>query len=227
MKRYYQTSALILISILFLTTACAQASPSPVPPVSQSNLQEPGFCPVQLNIVQQVTPTQTNIPTLEPFIIIAEQPPLPTITLQMRTRTPIEACTNQVELVKNLTFSDRTVLNPEQPFAKVWQIKNIGTCTWTTAYTIVFSSGDFMGNIRSAYFPQYVLPGETLDLLINLISPALPGLYTGYWLLYDETGQQFGTGPASDQPLAVVIKVSEEKVITDKSRNGKDDTDCT
>ena len=39
-------------------------------------------------------------------------------------------------------------------------MKNVGTCTWTTGYSVVFSSGDRMGGV-DALIPQTVVPGQT------------------------------------------------------------------
>jgi len=193
--------------------------------MSPVETQESGLYPASTTPAQSLTATSTDIATLEIVEQIIEQPPLPTIVTGQGTITP--SCTNRAEFVKNLTISDRTALGPEQTFAKVWRLKNVGTCTWTTAYSIAFYNGDVMGDTLMAFLPQTVHPGEALDLRLDLISPALPSLYTGFWLLKDEIGQQFGVGPQADQPLVVAIIVTEDKPITDKSEKGEGETGCT
>ncbi|NIP41529.1 MAG: hypothetical protein GWN00_05010, partial [Aliifodinibius sp.] len=36
-------------------------------------------------------------------------------------------------------------LTPRTAFTKVWRLQNVGTCTWTADYDMVFISGDRMG----------------------------------------------------------------------------------
>ena len=40
------------------------------------------------------------------------------------------------------TIPDGTVLSPGEEFTKTWRIKNVGTDTWTTEYTIAFADGE-------------------------------------------------------------------------------------
>jgi hypothetical protein len=195
--------------------------------ISPAMTLESDLIHVSKNTAQLSTPTPIAIATLETNDQKIDQPPLPTIAIKLRTMTPSNRCTNRAEFVKNLTISDRTALGPIQPFAKIWRLKNVGTCTWTTAYSIAFYSGDVMGETLTAFLSQTVLPGEVVDLRLDLVSPALPSLYTGYWLLQDEIGQQFGLGPQADQPLVVAITVTEDKPKTDQSEEANGETDCT
>ena len=68
--------------------------------------------------------------------------------------------TDRAQFVADVTVPDGTRYDPGATFTKTWRLKNIGTCTWTTSYTLVFDSGDadgchgFGGN-----FPSSVPPG--------------------------------------------------------------------
>jgi hypothetical protein len=106
-----------------------------------------------------------------------------------------------------LTVSDNSAFKPEQSFAKIWQIKNTGTCTWTTGYSLVYATGEAMGSPAAVPLPHPVKPGETVDLRLNLIAPVTPATYTGNWYLQDESGAVFGLGPDSTLPLALTIVV--------------------
>jgi hypothetical protein len=130
------------------------------------------------------------------------------------TRTPSEtkipsptSCTNQAEFIKSLTINDNTVLEGNQSFTKIWRIENVGTCTWSTSYSLVFSSGETMGGALSNPLLQEVKPGETIDLRLDLIAPSYAQPYTGNWMFQDPAGNQFGVGGQSNQPLAVTIVV--------------------
>jgi hypothetical protein len=102
---------------------------------------------------------------------------------------------------------DGTVFVPNAPFTKTWRMKNVGTCTWTTAYSLVFISGDRMGGSDSL-FPTTVVPGQTVDLGVNLTAPSLAGSYRGYWQFKNASGALFGIGTNASSPFFVDIKVS-------------------
>ena len=63
---------------------------------------------------------------------------MPTITL-----TPVPC--NKVKYIDDLSIPDDTVLATNASFTKMWRIRNDGTCTWTTAYSVYFDSGAQMG----------------------------------------------------------------------------------
>jgi uncharacterized protein YkwD len=55
--------------------------------------------------------------------------------------------------------------------------------------------------------PETVLPGETVDLTVNLSAPTRGGTYQGFWWLEDPAGTRFGTGSARGDPFWVRIQV--------------------
>ena len=83
-------------------------------------------------------------------------------TLVLPTDTPTPACTDMVFLVYDVTVPDNTRMPPDRQFAKAWRLKNAGTCTWTTGYTLVFDSGAQMGGPASQPLTGDVLPGATI-----------------------------------------------------------------
>ena len=156
----------------------------------------PSSTPVVLQLAQ---PTATFTPT-PPSDLASPVPasPLPPTAV---------LCRNAAEFVKHLMTSDNTVIPSGAPFVKIWQIKNVGTCVWTTLYTLNFYSGEPMGSQPSLPLSAEVKPGETIDLRLDLISPVAAGTYTGNWALKDPEGNLFGIGPDANQPLAVTIIV--------------------
>ncbi len=99
------------------------------------------------------------------------------------------------------------MVNPSQAFTKTWRLTNIGVCTWTTDYKLVFVSGDKMGSPDALNLPVVVAPGQTLDLSVNLIAPASPGKYQGNWELQSSDGKIFGTGTTADKPIWAIVRV--------------------
>jgi hypothetical protein len=67
---------------------------------------------------------------------------------------------NWVSIAADLSVPDGSNFQPGESFSKAWRLKNIGSCTWTTSYLLIFSKGDLMG-APSAVFSLYksVAPG--------------------------------------------------------------------
>lgn len=112
---------------------------------------------------------------------------------------------DQAELVSDITIPDGTNIAPAAAFKKTWRIKNIGTCTWATTYTLVFDSGEKMGGPASVNLAAAVAPGQTVDLSIDLTAPVTPGSYIGYWKLKNASGALFGTSATADKAFWVNI----------------------
>ncbi len=109
--------------------------------------------------------------------------------------------------VKDVTISDGTIISPGSSFKKTWRMKNIGTCTWTSSYALIFINGDGMNAPSSVSFPGTVYPGETVDLSVSLKAPAKKGDYRGYWKLRNASGLLFGLGAQADTSFWVDIEV--------------------
>jgi hypothetical protein len=107
---------------------------------------------------------------------------------------------------------DGTVFAPGEKFTKTWRLINAGTSTWTSAYSLVFSSGEQLGGAATTPLTVEVAPGKTVDLSIQLTAPDNEGRYTGYWMLRNASGTNFGMGPNSDGSFYVLINVAKSAV---------------
>jgi hypothetical protein len=161
-------------------------------------------------------PTPTTPPTAGPTATPEATPtsqPTP-------TATPLPVPCDWAEFVTDVTIPDGTTLSPSQNFTKTWRLKNIGTCTWTTEYDLVFFNGDQMGGAASSPLAGDVPPGSTVDISIDLVTPAAPGEYTGYWQLRNAQDVLFGMGPAANTPFYVkVTVVAGSTVVYDMTAN--------
>jgi hypothetical protein len=177
----------VMMTILLLVTACGPSQP-PESTISTAVAQT-----VQAG--QAITAT-TNPPTLTP------QVPAPGTTLTPAT-TPTSASTlvsappdpncAKASLVSE-NPPDETILTPGTYFWKTWTLQNAGTCTWTTAYSLVFWSGDRLGSSLSYPLPDDVAPGETTDITIYLQAPETGGAFTGFWRIKTPWESNFGVG---------------------------------
>lgn len=106
------------------------------------------------------------------------------------TGTPAAAGSicDQAQFIADITIPDGTTFNANKSFTKTWELKNTGTCTWTTAYTLTFFNGDEMSGPTPVNLSSSVAPGQSIDLSVPLKSPNSPGAYRGYWILRNGSG---------------------------------------
>lgn len=112
--------------------------------------------------------------------------------------TPTALPCNQAAFVEDISIPDGSQLVTGAAFTKTWRLKNVGTCTWTSGYSLVFERGDQLGGpVSQTLTSGTVAPGQTIDISVNLVAPAAPGTYHGDWKLRDSGGVLFGlsTGP--------------------------------
>ncbi len=132
-------------------------------------------------------------------------PPAPTATIPGQPTTPpiqptAAPCTNGMRFVADLNLDDNNMqspppISPGQAFSKGWRIQNSGTCAWTTAYRLVFVSGNVpgagMGGQPTA-IQGFVAAGQQYDIFVNLVAPLTPGVYQGIWQMVDDQNRPFG-----------------------------------
>src|SRR5215208_1288625 len=118
-----------------------------------------------------------------------------------------QTCSDWAQFVADVTVPDGSIFDPSQAFTKTWRLRNIGTCTWTTAYTMVFDSGTQMSSTASVPFGTSVAPGGTIDLTVSMTAPNAAGHYIGYWKFKNAAGTLFGIGTAANRSWWVEINV--------------------
>ncbi|MBW7881037.1 MAG: transporter substrate-binding domain-containing protein [Caldilineaceae bacterium] len=109
-------------------------------------------------------------------------------------------CSDGMAWESDLSLDDQNmaappVMFPGQPFAKSWRIRNSGTCTWDSTYSLAFARGNAPGaSMSGAAVPidDTVAPGESYDVTASLVAPLLPGTYQGFWYLSNADGAPFG-----------------------------------
>lgn len=152
-------------------------------------------------------PTNTLAPSATGFVIPTASP----LPIKSPTPTVVTRC-DWVSFISDVSVTDGTVYAPATAFVKTWRLKNIGTCTWTSAYSLVFVSGNQMGGPAAVALPASVAPGQTIDLSVTFTSPATEGTYAGYWMLRNPSSVNFGFGAAATTSFWVSIKVANPAV---------------
>jgi hypothetical protein len=145
--------------------------------------------------------------------------PTPTISIFINTPTdfptytavpPLQNITkcDAAAFVTDVSYPDGSVIGRGNAFTKVWRIQNVGTCTWTTSYELVYVSGEKFGSKNAISLPASVAPGKTVDIPVQLTAPNQDGRYKGYWKLRNASGVQFGFGTLGESSIYVDVNIS-------------------
>ncbi len=181
----------------------------PVPDFTETQppITFPTATPIVIFITNTPQATPTDLPATAVPTALPTQTPVPTVTnTPAPTSVPIPC--DAAAFVSDVTIPDGTDLIPGEEFVKTWRIKNIGSCTWTTSYALVFSSGNALGAANTKALSGNVRPGETIDVSISMKAPEADGTYTGYWLLRNAAGEIFGLGDSRNKPVWVTVDVA-------------------
>ncbi|MBI9051363.1 MAG: peptidoglycan-binding protein [Anaerolineaceae bacterium] len=168
------------------------------------------------NSSQAVTETlaETALP-----LSTTETPMPPTMTMEPSQTTEasltssVTAATtpcNWAEFVSDVNYPDDSVIIAGSQFVKTWSLKNVGTCAWTSSYSVIFVSGDQMGAAASTQLTTGgVSPGGIINVSVSFTAPQEAGTYLSYFKLADGSNTPFGIGANAANAFWVQI-VSEE-----------------
>jgi len=145
-------------------------------------------------------------------------PAVPTVAATSAlTATPMDTSTPQpldsngkpcyAASVQDITVPDGMLFAPGSAFTKTWRMLNLGNCPWDPSYALIFQTGDAMGTILKVPLTTTVLPGQSVDISVDMTAPATDGDYKGYWRMATPYGGTFGVG-TYDQSIYVQITVS-------------------
>lgn len=188
---------LLLIPTIFLLISSCN-----LPTESDETEQSP-------SATARVVETQTNIQAATSSS--QTQPAVTSTTASSSSgASPTPALPDDATFGGDITFPDYSVMTSGESFTKTWRLRNTGESTWTTSYALVFDDGDQMSAPDSVPFQEEVLPGESVNLSVDLTAPDDAGEYSGFWMLRNTAGDLFGVGENADQAIFVIITVIEE-----------------
>lgn len=133
----------------------------------------------------------TAVPTEAPSHTPAPSA-VPATATQPASPTPLPC--NWARFVADVTYPDGSAVEAGVSFTKTWRLRNVGSCAWTTGYTLIFDHGDRMGAPVDVNLPHTVAPGEAVDLSVALTAPDTAGTYKAYFRLRSDSGEVFGIG---------------------------------
>lgn len=197
---------LLLVAVLLLS-AC-QPAETPVPTPDADTIRTAAVLTVEAELTQQaiLNPTSTATATLEP----SPTPDIPTLmplgeetpTLPAGVVPPAQATATQAPpaaptapdratWVSNVP-ADGAVIQPGQKFEIRWTIRNTGTTTWNTNYTVRFFAGNLNPVNNTVKFRGETKPEAAAEIVVEVIAPTTPGEYYGWWKLTNAQGVNFG-----------------------------------
>lgn len=199
-----KSSPFIVLFTILLTVQLACNLPS-----SDSGTPDPFATLNGLYTASAQTQAAIGTPTPglpQPTVTLAGSPTAtnPAVTLQPAQTSRCDAA----EFLADVTYPDGSIVPRNTTFVKIWRIRNVGTCTWSTSYALVFSGGDGMNAPASVGMPGSVAPGQYIEIPVTMKSPGNDGKYRGYWKLRNASGTLFGIGALADTAFWVDIRVT-------------------
>lgn len=206
MKLLQKMLAVLAAGVLLVLAACtrtSEATPTTDPGAFYTQAIETAYA--QLTQTALAMPTETSTPTLTPTPDATQQTPTPTPAAlgEGPTATPLatrmagtpgqptqQSCDNFL-LLRDVTIPDGSIIEPGETFDKIWEIQNLGPCTWTGQYRLVWAYGDWYGT-EPVYMYYTVPPGDTIQLWVTLTAPTTPGNYFAAFIMQNDRGTNFG-----------------------------------
>ncbi|MEL7625601.1 MAG: NBR1-Ig-like domain-containing protein [Anaerolineaceae bacterium] len=194
----------LVLGVVMLLTACTstQVSPTPVDQLdlirtsAASTIQAMTTSIVATDLANQtMTSLAPSLETPTPQPIETTPSMLPVETREA-TNAPT-AVTSEPSGCNLAGFVDETIPDgsqfyPGTAFTKTWTLKNEGTCTWTTGYSVVFISGSAMGAPNNlSISDRAIAPGETVEISIPFTAPNEPGGYKAEFKMRTSEGVIF------------------------------------
>ena len=171
--------------------------PAPISAITSTTMPSITAAPSQASSDTPMPGSDTPAPTNSPAPTATQPPP---------TATPIPC--DRAAFVEE-TIPDGTVVAPGSNFTKSWTLKNDGSCTWNSSYSVVFVSGDALGAPAARQLTTgSVAPGQTIQISMDMKAPATEGTYKGNWKLRNAAGVVFGLGSDAAKNYWVEIKVT-------------------
>lgn len=218
MRQFYaQGISVILLAALLVLTSCnmPRGDLQTTPDITQA------YQTVQARLTQGVQGTPAATIPVSPTATTAQAAALtPTAGEAAPSATPRPTTIPPTGVAKlcdqagagsplDVTIPDGTKMTPGQTFTKTWRLVNIGTCTWSTDYTVALFSGEDMDAPAGVNLTRAVPPGESIDVSVELAAPTnKTGTLRGNWKLRNTAGNWFGIGPGGASPFWVEISVA-------------------
>jgi hypothetical protein len=152
-------------------------------------------------------PTNPAINTVPVKTMQISSPTVGPTNSQPTSAAPTSIPCNWAAFEADASYPDGTEVLVGTNIEKKWRLKNIGACSWTSAYRIIFKDGERMSAPDQVEFTsQSISPGQSIELGVPLTVPSDPGSYRSNFLLKSSDGIIFGVGNGADEPFFIEIE---------------------
>lgn len=189
--------AVFLLGASSLLAACGSATPD-VPTPTQLN-PDLVFTAAAETAAAMMTEAAPPTATITPTATETQEPPTattapteaaPTVSPTAALGGPSSSGDSMI-FVEDVQVQDNDVFEPGEKFTKIWQVKNDGSTTWGSGFSLVFVGGNQMGGPASIAIPSEVAPGGTVNISVELTAPESAGEYIGYWRMSNDRAELF------------------------------------
>jgi hypothetical protein len=197
MKLFSKISWLLMAISLLGMAACGGPKPTVATGLVYTQIASTAMALQTLTAEFMPTPTNTVQPSPTPEATVT-----PLITNTPVSSSPIpppkptsQASCDNMEYADDVTIPDGYVAAPGEVMSKTWRVKNLGPCTWDQDYSLIFAYGGENTNwdtTKPAYLSYVVLPGQTVEITVNLTAPTASGEYNAFFILQNDKGVNFG-----------------------------------
>jgi hypothetical protein len=216
MSRLNKLTWLWMIFIILELAACSGGAPTTDPGLALTQIwQTVEVAQAQTALAESLTPTITDTPSISatpkstntPLLTNTPLPGTPSVT-PLASSTPAgtqsAVCDNALG-IKDVTYPDYSEVPAGESFIKIWQVKNLGPCTWNQDYHLIFGwggTGTDWNTTPGSAFTAIVLPGESIEISVTLKAPTTAGTYGASFRLQNDKGFNFGP----TQTVIIVVK---------------------
>ncbi|TLN18091.1 hypothetical protein FDZ74_07125, partial [bacterium] len=203
-KRLALLSILLVLTLSLGSCNLPRATEAPTGPDQLNTLAAQTVVALSTTVASAKTQSPA---TQAPGQASATPSPLETATLasSATTATPCD----RVEFVRDVNYPDDTAVQPGESFTKTWELKNTGSCTWTSGYAVVFTEGESMGAAAATQLTSgSVAPQQVVQVSITLKAPNKAGSFQANFKLRNAAGVVFGLGSDGAKAFWVKVKVA-------------------
>ena len=221
MKRLTKISWLLIALTLLGLSACGGGSAAATPTVDTA----PVFTQIASTALALQTQTVLAMPTATSTPKVSPNPQTtntPTITITplsgtvsasatpSTSNTPLAtsqtSCDNMA-YVADATIPDGYVAAPGEVMKKTWTVQNLGPCTWTLDYKLIYGwggQGTNWNTTQPVNLSKVVAQGESIDITVSLSAPSASGEYVAVFKLQNDKGINFP--PGQQVSIDIVVK---------------------
>ena len=90
-----------------------------------------------------------------------------------------------------MTIGEGESIPPSTHFVKTWRVQNPGPERWPPGCLLRFTAGENLAR-QERVVVDSLEPYTATDISVEMLSPALPGMYESKWRMATATGSFFG-----------------------------------